>query len=62
MLQRLHSSPCDYDADMKAEDVVKSKYGVAVLFLKCVEVDRRRTELMGAHAAVNCVSTLLSNV
>jgi hypothetical protein len=49
------------NADLPAENVVNTKFSVAALLMKHVEVDWSRRELVDANAVVTFISDLLSN-
>jgi hypothetical protein len=51
----------DENADLPAEHVVGTKFSVAPLLMKHVEVDWRRRELVYANAVVSLISDLRSN-
>jgi hypothetical protein len=51
----------DENADLPAENLVNTKFSVAPLLMKHVEVDWSRRELVDANALVIFISDLLSN-
>jgi hypothetical protein len=48
----------DEDADLPAENTLKSKYNLAPLLMKHVQVDWKRWELVDVQAVVKCISQL----
>jgi hypothetical protein len=50
----------DDNADLPSENLLKSKFSVAPLLLKHVEVDWRKRELVDAKTVVSFISDLLS--
>jgi hypothetical protein len=59
MEHALHDSG-DESADLSAGTVLTTKFSVAPLPMKHVEVDRRRRGLVDANAVVSFISDLLS--
>jgi hypothetical protein len=51
----------DENADLPAENVVKTKFSVAAHLMKHVEMDGRRRQLMDVNAVVSLISDLRSN-
>jgi hypothetical protein len=51
----------DENADLPSKNVVKTKFSVATLLMKHVEVDWRRRELVDVNAVVSLISDLRSN-
>jgi hypothetical protein len=51
----------DENADLPAENVVKTKFTVATLLMKHVEVDWRRKQLVDVNAVLSLISDLRSN-
>jgi cytochrome b len=51
----------DENADLQAENVVKTKFSVATLLMKHVEVDWRRRQLVDVNGVVSLISHLRSN-
>jgi hypothetical protein len=51
----------DENADLPAENVVKTKFSVATLLMKHVEVDWRRRQLVDVNVVVSLISDLRSN-